>query len=201
MAAILTRTGWIIAICFLIILCPLQVNAEQVPHEIAGIALGSPVDQYPDITQTNFMKEVVVTDYHGFRKGVISYGACRYINQILKIDMKYQDKSKAFYKNLLKEFRKKFGQPDSWHGDSFGVKYIWKWRFIDDQQNPVSMTLQHNSKDSMETIGNMVKLSYPARITEERACFNNMCEQSKENIDEKRREELEKSDWSYLIPR
>jgi hypothetical protein len=201
MAAILNRTGWIIAICFSIILCPLQVNAEQVPHEIAGIALGSSVDQYPDITQTNFMKEVVVTDYHGFRKGIISYGACRYIDQILKIDMKYQDKSKAFYKKLLKEFRKKFGQPDSWHGDSFGVKYIWKWRFIDDQQNPVSMTLQHNSKDSMETIGNMVKLSYPARIAEERACFNDMCEQSKENIDEKRREELKKSDWSYLIPR
>jgi hypothetical protein len=201
MAAIKYTTEWVLTICVLFALFPLQTRGENVPHEIAGIVLGSSVETYPDIIQTNFMKEVVVTDWHGFRKGVISYGACRYIDQILKIDMKYEDKSKTFYKKLLKKFRKDFGPHDSWEGDSFGVLHVWKWHFIDKEQNRVNLVLQYNGKDSSETIGNMVKLSYPKKIEEERLCFNEMCEQSKENTDEKRREEMKKSDWSFLIPR
>lgn len=201
MAAMKYTTQWILTICLAIALFPLQTRAENVPHEIAGIVLGSSVEAYPAIIQTNFMKEVVVTDYHGFRKGVISYGVCKHNDQILKIDMKYEDKSKTFYKKLLKKFRKNFGPPDSWEGDSFGVLHVWKWHFIDKEQDRVNLVLQYNGKDSSETIGNMVKLSYPGKIKEERLCFNDMCRQSKENTDEKRREELKKSDWSFLVPR
>jgi len=66
--------------------------AANVPSSIAGIELGSTVDQYPDIVRSNYLREVVVTDWHGFRKGIISYGECKYREQILKIDMKYEDK-------------------------------------------------------------------------------------------------------------
>ena len=152
-------------------------------------------------SKTNFLKEVVVTDWHGFRKGIISYGTCKYVDQILKIDMKYADKSKEFFKKLLKEFREKFGQPDEWNGDSFGVMHGWKWQFTDKEGNQVSLALQYNGKNSNETIGNMVRLSYPEKIEEERLCFVDMCQNSKEKIDAKGREELKKFDWSHLIPR
>jgi len=201
MRTLKTARQWILTFSLAFCLLPFTVVAENVPHEIAGIALGSNVTEYPDIIQTNFLKEVVVTDWHGFRKGVISYGTCKYIDLILKIDMKYQDKSKYFYKKLLQEFRKKFGEPDSWNGDSFGVVHIWKWQFIDKDQNPVSLALQYNAKDADETIGNMVKLSYPAKMEEERRCFMEMCAHDKKNIDDQRREELKKSDWSHLVPR
>jgi hypothetical protein len=174
--------------------------AGNVPHEIAGIVLGTSIDDYPDIIRTNFLKEVVVTDWHGFRKGIISYGTCKYIDRILKMDMKYQDKSKEFYQKLLKEFREKFGEPDSWNGDSFGVLHIWKWHFVDEDQNQVSMALQYNGKNSDETIGNVVKLTYPQKIEEERLCFVELCH-NKASSDEKRREELKKFDWSHLVPR
>lgn len=177
------------------------LSAATTPLTIAGISLGSDVTSYPDIVDTNFMKEVVVTDWHGFRKGVISYGFCQYPNQILKIDMKYQDNTEIFYKTLLKKYRQSFGQPDSWHGDAFGVMHVWKWRFTDTEGNDVSLTLQFNGKDARETIGNMVKLSYPRKIEEERLCFVEMCAQKMAETDHGRRQALQESDWSHLIPR
>jgi hypothetical protein len=191
----------LIIFSFLFSALPLLAKTEKVPHEIAGIALGTSVDEYPDIVQSNFLKEVVVTDWHGFRKGNISYGTCKYVDQILKIDMKYRDKSKDFFQNLLKKFRKSFGEPDAWTGDSFGVLHVWKWQFIDKEQNRVSLSLQYNGKNSNETIGNMVKLSYPGKIAEERLCFVEVCENMKEKTDASQREELNKSDWTHLVPR
>lgn len=175
--------------------------ARHPPTSIAGISLGSNIKSYPEITDTNFVKEVVVTNWHGFRKGIISYGVCRNKDTILKIDMKYADKSKAFYQVLYKKLLKAYGEPSIWNGDSFGVKYIWKWHFIDELNNRVSLTLQHNSKDSNETIGNMLKLSYPEKLEQERLCFMEQCRQSRELLAPERREELKKSDWHHLIPR
>lgn len=192
---------WRLIVFSLFFLYPCTASANNVPHEIGGIALGSNVASYPEIVQSNFLKEVVITEWHGFRKGVISYGTCRYNGQILKIDMKYDDKSKEFFKTVLVKFREKFGEPDSWNGDSFGVMLAWKWNFVDSEQNQVSLTLQHNGKNSNETLGNVVKLSYPEKIEEERLCFADMCEKYKEKTDENRLLELKKTDWSYLIPR
>ena len=191
-----------LVVCCLFLLAPGPVAAaENPPHEIAGIALGSQVDSYPDIIRSNFLKEVVVTDWHGFRNGVISYGSCRYDGQILKIDMKYEDKSKDFYATLLAKFRERFGEPDSWAGDSFGVMLIWKWQFVDSENNKISLALQHNSKNTDETLGNMIKFSLPEKIEEERRCFVDLCRQRHKETDDKRREELKKTDWSFLIPR
>lgn len=189
----------------LLVLAGLLVNsgyaaAQTSPSSIAGITLGSNINSYPEITETNFLTEVVVTDWHGFRKGIISYGNCINKDMIIKIDMKYEDKSKGFYQRLLKEFTNRFGKPEVWSGDSFGVKYIWKWNFRDKENNRVSLKLQYNSKDSNETIGNMVKLAYPDKLNEERKCFMEMCRQANQEIAATRREELKKSGWPYLIP-
>lgn len=200
MAAIHHISHWTLLLIISLFLFPAQLPAENVPHQVGGIALGSRVDEYPDIIQTNFMKEMVITDWHGFRKGVISSGTCLHKDRILKIDMKYEDKSKSFYQQLLKKYRKKFGPPDSWQGDSFGVKYVWKWFFIDENQDRVSLALQFNSKDSNETIGNMVKLSYPGKIEEERLCFVEMCDDSKVKGDKELTKQPKKADWSFLIP-
>lgn len=192
---------WIVIFGVTFSALPLLASTDKVPHEIAGIGLGTNIDDYPEIVGTNFLKEVVVTDWHGFRKGVISYGTCMHVDQVLKIDMKYKDKSEAFFKKLLKRYRKDFGKPDRWTGDSFGVMRVWKWQFIDEEQNRISLALQYNGKNSDETLGNMVKLSYPDKIEAERLCFIDVCAHSKEKIDPKRREELNKFDWSHLVPR
>lgn len=192
---------WILILGILCTAVPLLAETEKVPHEIAGIALGANVNDFPDIIQNDALREVVVTNWHGFRKGFISYGTCKNINQILKMDMKYADKSEEFYQQLLRKFREDFGEPDSWSGDSFGVMKVWKWQFIDKEKNSVSLALQYNGKNSNETLGNVVRLAYPDKIEEERLCFLKVCEQNSNNTDEKRKAELQKSGWSYLVPR
>lgn len=201
MTTIQNTLRWIIVFYITFSALPLLAAAKKVPHEIAGIVLGTSVDDYPEIVQTNFLKEIVVTDWHGFRKGVLSYGTCRHVDRILKIDMKYKNKSEKFFQQLLKKFRKEFGEPHAWTGDSFGVMHVWKWQFIDKEQDRVSLALQYNGKNSEETLGNMVKLSYPGKIEEERLCFIEVCANTKEKMGATRREELNKSDWSHLVPR
>lgn len=175
------------------------LHAGNIPKSIAGITLGNNVKSYPEIMDSNFLKDVVVTDWHGFRKGTISYGVCLHPDKILKIDMKYEDRSKKLFKQVLKKLKTKYGEPD-WNGDSFGLKHIWKWHFTDENGDRVTMKLQHNVKDSAETLGNMIKLAYPDKIDEERSCFADMCHQNREQIDLQRKEELKKTDWSYLVP-
>ncbi len=198
------RTLLTIACLLLGIIHPLPVFAVQetsVPHEVGGFVLGSDVSEYPNIMNTNFLKEMVVTDWHGFRKGVISYGICRYPDKILKIDLKYEDQSKEYFLKLLDEFKKRFGPPNEWKGDSFGILHIWKWYFTDSENRAVSLNLQHNLRNTNESIGNVVKLAYPEMLEEERACFNQMCEEQNSDQDRKHREELKQPDWQYLIPR
>ncbi|SDO75980.1 hypothetical protein [Desulforhopalus singaporensis] len=200
MPALPLKAIWLSTVALVCFLFVAPVHGKEVPLSIAGISIGSDINSYPNIMDTNFMKEKVITDWHGFRKGVISYGVCLYSDRILKIDMKYADKSKTFYNKLLDKFKEKFGEPDIWEGDSFGVKYIWKWNFYDANNDKVTLKLQHNSKDTSESIGNMVKLAYPEKIIEERKCFMKMCRNTMNNFPAQSRDESQKTGWSYLIP-
>ena len=147
------------------------------------------------------MRETVVTDLYGFRKGYLSVGVCKHTDKILKIRMKYQDTSKKFFKKLLAEYKKQFGPPNEWKGDSFGILHIWKWHFMDEQGRKVSLLLQHNLRNTNESIGNVVKLSYPELIEEERQCFNDLCQEKKDSLDQEQRDKMKEPDWQYMIPR
>ncbi len=188
---------------FLIIFfLPSYAFSIDAPHEIAGIQLGSNVENIPDIEYSNYLKEVIVIDWHGFRKGIISYGICHSPGNIVKIRMKYEDPSKKFFNTLLKKYKKKFGPPTEWKGDSFGIKHIWKWKFKDKNNNIVNMILQHNLQDHNENIGNMVKLAYPEMEDHERLCFNRYCEENrKSQLKEQSKEALKETSWDLLIPK
>jgi len=196
------RNIFLISVCCLgIMYASLTSAADRVPVEIGGFVLGSDISEYPDAMNTNYLKEMVITDWHGFRKGVISYGTCKYPNKIVKIQLKYEDETKEYFQKLLAEYKKRFGPPDEWKGDSFGILHIWKWYFKDSEGNAISLLLQHNLRNTNESIGNVVKLSYPEMMNEERKCFNQMCEEQKSDQDRERLKQLRKPDWQYLIPR
>lgn len=185
----------------LIIAVAAPLAATKAPSEVAGFVLGSKVTEYPDIEYSNYLKEVVVYDWHGFNKGIISYGVCAVPDEIIKIKMKYADSSKKYFKVLLKKFKKIYGKPTEWKGDSFGILHIWKWKFVDENNNRVHLILQHNTKNRNENIGNMVKLYYPDRIAMEQKCFTMQCNKKIGKIEKQKKEERKKSDWKYLIPR
>lgn len=185
---------------FLLIITP-PVSANETPSEIGGFKLGEHITEYSGIEYSNYLKEVVVNDWYGFRKGIISYGTCAHPGQIVTMRMKYADPSKDFYNELLKKFKKKFGKPAEWNGDAFGIIYSWKWRFVDDNNRRVSLTLQHNLQNDSQNIGNMVKLSLPELVEEERLCFIRFCEENKSAEEQEKIKERMQPDWDYMIPR
>ena len=175
--------------------------SPKAPTEVGGFKLGDSIADYNDIEYSDFLREVVVNDWHGFRKGIISYGTCSQPGQIVSIRMKYEDSSKEFYDELLKRFKKTYGKPHEWNGDAFGIIYMWRWRFVDENNQRVSMILQHNLQNDKENLGNMVKLSYPELIEEERLCFIEFCETNKSAEEREKIERRKKPNWDYMIPR
>ncbi|GAB4340383.1 MAG: hypothetical protein Kow0089_13980 [Desulfobulbaceae bacterium] len=169
----------------------------KAPSEINGFRLGASIEEYDFINYRNYLKEVMINDIGGFRRGTISYGTCARPGEIVRIKLKYKDNSHDFYKELLKRFKKKFGKPDEFTGDAFGIVLSWKWRFKDREGNDVTLTLQHNRKNLNETMGNMVKLSMPGRIEEERKCFLKTCESVQTTCPVSMMSE----DWDNLIPK
>lgn len=172
--------------------------ARDMPTQVGGFILGSDVTDYPDIEYSNFLKEVVVYNWNGFAKGIISYGICDSPGEIVKIKLKYKDPSKRFFKTLLKKYKQKYGKPDEWKGDSFGILHIWKWKFINAKGEKIYLILQHNTKNPNENTGNMVKLYCPDQIVKEQRCFTKQCT-SGLNQDTKNKKAPE-LDWNLLIP-
>ena len=186
-----------------ITITPVWAEEKETPLGVGGFKLGTSIDEYEFISYKNYLKQVVIDKYPGFRKGVVEYGVCERPGEIVKIKLKYQDSSRKFYKKLLKRFKKKFGKPDEFAGDSFGIVACWKWYFVDKDGNRVSLLLQHNLKNTNEVIGNMVKMQYPDRVEAERKCFNKACETHNPDAFNKIQNppEPDKDTWQSLIPR
>lgn len=186
---------------FALLILPTTGFAVESPQEIGGFKLGEDITDYPEIEFSNYLREVVITDWHGFRKGIIAYGVCAYPGKIVRITMKYENSNKKFYKKLLREFKNKYGEPAEWNGDAFGILYKWKWKFHDKNNMRVNLTLQHNLKDERENIGNIVKLYYPEREEEERLCFNEQCEIRKNSEEKEEIQKRKEMNWEFLVPR
>lgn len=170
---------------------------DTVPQEINGIRLGASIDEYEFLTYNNYVKEVIINDIGGFRRGEISYGTCDRPGEIIRIKMKYKDSSRKLYNELLTRYRQKFGKPDEFTGDAFGIVLEWKWRFTDKDGRYITLSLQHNQKNIDENIGNMVKLTMPDRIIAERECFLKQCQVEKKACPAAMMEES----WENMIPR
>jgi len=192
--------SWLLILCIscLPMLLTMQAAAgDIVPKEINGFRLGSSIEEYDFINYRNYLKEVVIDDIGGFERGTLYYGTCERPGEIVRIKLKYRNSTRKFYKQLLNRYKEKFGKPDEFTGDAFGIVLSWKWRFIDKENNSISLTLQHNLKNIDENIGNMVKLGMPDRIEAERMCFIKACGEKKVECPLGMMSE----DWDNLIPR
>ena len=176
---------------------------NKTPNEVGGFTLGTSIEEYEFISYRNFLKQVVIDKIPGFRKGIIEYGVCDRPGEIVKIKLKYLDPSKSFFKKLLKRYKKKFGEPEKFVGDSFGIVKAWKWSFKNNNGNRVTMILQHNLKNPNEVTGNMVKLYMPDQVEAERKCFNKTCALRNPDAFKKAQGPLEwdESGWQQMIPR
>ena len=129
------------------------------PNQVGGFVLGQDIKKFEDrvimdtalpVRYAENFKEVEIKFTKGFKSGLIGYGTCEQPGHIVRIKLKYADSSKKFYKKLLKRFKQRFGEPDEYRGDPFKIVDAWKWSFTNQQNQSISLTLQHNTKDEEE---------------------------------------------------
>ena len=183
--------------CALVILMAMEVSgaAGEVPQSIAGFTLGQPIAEVADrvIMETALpvrymenLQEVEIQAMEGFKSGLIAFGTCRKPNAIVRIKLKYADSSREFFEDLLRRFKKKFGDLTEYQGDPFGVFISWKWSFSDASANRISLILQHNEQDEEEKIGNAVKLTLHTRLEEDARCFQENRTDGREKLRQRR---------------
>ena len=184
----------------LLLFVPGMTRAEA-PHQVGGFALGRNIEAYKDrvimdtalpVRYSENLEEVEIKFTQGFKSGLITYGTCAKPGQIVRIKLKYADSSKAFYENLLKRFKKRFGEPDEYRGDAFGIVKAWKWSFVNQQNNRISLNLQHNTVDTEEKKGNAVKITNITLIEEDGLCYK------RKQLDH--RERLRQREWKAVNP-
>jgi len=166
------------------------------PLSAGGFTLGTSIKNYDFISEEDPLKEVIINDIKGFRKGFVTYGVCDRPGEIVRIKLKYKDRSSDFFEQLLKQYKKKFGSKPKFIGDSFGNLKAWKWAFTGGDGKRITLVLQHNLKNADESMGNMVKLSLPDQLISERECSDNEKSQARRGD----KDESIKADWDLLLP-
>ena len=187
--------------------------SADAPKTVGGFVLGEPIDRYDNRIKTesrmciryqDYLDEVEVNMCDAFKSGLISIANCDQKDRVVRIKLKYQDSSPKFYEKLLKRFKRKFGEPNQWKGDAFGVMVAWKWSFMNEAGERISMILQHNSQDEELKMGNVIKLANTSAIENEEECFEKQKKMKSMALQRKKRlKPLDLSNpdiWNYLIP-
>jgi len=191
----------------LVAVAPGSGDPVQVPHSIGGFTLGAGIDQYRSkldmdscrcIQYIAYLEEVEILPLKGFKSGLIAYGVCAAPKKIVRIKLKYANPSKRFYEALLKRYKQRFGEPSEYRGDPFHILVAWKWSFVDIDNNRISLTLQHNTRDEEEKMGNAVKLTMTSRVEAEQACFEEKTGKRQPALPQN---QSGKPDWDLFIPR
>jgi hypothetical protein len=186
--------------------------ADDVPSQVAVFKLNSNIAAVKDyvIMETALpvrymenIEEVEIKAIEGIKSGLIAYATCTAPGHIVRIKLKYKDASKKFYEGLLKRIKKKFGDPDEYRGDPFHILIGWKWSFVDNEGRRISMTVQHNSMDTEEKIGNAIKLTLTSLIEEDRRCYRVKALNQREKLRQHKWKMMtpDFSGWDLFVPR
>ena len=182
------------------------------PHQLGGFVLNQNIKAHEDrvimdtalpVRYAENIEEVEIKPTQGFKSGLIAYGTCSQPGNIVRIKLKYAESGKQFYNDLLKQFKKRFGEPDEYQGDVFQVVIAWKWSFTDEQNHKISLVLQHNVMDEDEKIGNAVKMTDTTLLEEDLNCYKLKQLDYRERLRQRKWEAVnpEVSGWELFLPR
>jgi hypothetical protein len=187
-------------------------QAADAPHQVALFKLNSNIAEVKDyvimetalpIRYLENIEEVEIKPIAGFKSGLIAYASCTAPDHIVRIKLKYKDSSKKFFEKLLKQIEQKYGKPDEYRGDPFRIVISWKWSFIDTDNNRISLTIQHNSMDTEEKMGNAIKLTMTNLIEEDRRCYEVKALDQRDKLRQQKYKIMtpELSGWDLYVPR
>ena len=193
---------WVAGICL----------AGEAPHQISVFVLNRDIADFKDyvimesalpIRYMENIEEVEIKSIKGLKTGYIAYATCAAPGHIVRIKLKYKDSSKKFFKDLLKQIEKKYGEPDEYRGDPFHILIAWKWSFIDKEGNRISLNLQHNFQDPNQKMGNAIKLTMWNLVEEDQQCYRRKADDPREKLRQRNGKVLDSglSGWDLYLPR
>ena len=98
----------------------------------------------------------------------------------------------------MKAYKKNLGEPTEYKGDPFQTVIAWKWSFINEKKEKISLILQHNQMSEEDKIGNAVKMTLTTQLEKERACFAVQNPSSEKKMTDKKRST--ENDWNLFVP-
>ncbi len=205
------KTKTVLGLTLLLLGAPAMALSEA-PGQVGGFVLNQNIKAFEDrvimdtalpVRYAENIEEVEIKFTQGFKSGLIAYGTCEKPGHIVRIKLKYADSSKRFYKDLLKKFKKRFGEPDEYRGDPFKIVDAWKWSFVNKQNQKISLTLQHNAMDEQKKMGNAVKLANTTLIEEDNLCYKHKQLDFRERLRQREWKAVKPQDsgWELFLPR
>ncbi|MGD8254027.1 MAG: hypothetical protein PVJ11_09090 [Syntrophobacterales bacterium] len=207
----MNRSRCFAVVVAIFLLLPTYVSADKAPKQIAGLVLGEQIATFVDLVRMEtatplrdrkYLREARIREIDGYRSGTVGFGNCNKPGQIVRIKLKYEYTDKNFYNELLDQFKKKFGEPDEWRGDPFHVIIAWKWSFTDEDNNKISLILQH-SRDEDYKWGNSVKFTNTTLLEQEQNCYQKKHSGksgSRKGKPSPKRKKLKAEDYQRFIP-
>lgn len=167
-----------------VLACP-AFAADGFPLSVAGITLGKDISEYTSCCEMKLAHPMpdapYLTEVHltpdfvpGIRGGSLTYGNCVDKDKLVRIKLKFHDRSQKLFKKLLKQYEKQYGDPDSYQGDAFKNVIAWQWTFTRGDEK-VDVLLMW-SRDMAMRPGVSIKMSLSSQIEEEYNCFEKQFE-------------------------
>jgi hypothetical protein len=196
-------------ISMLLLLSAAISQAGNIPMSLAGIELGADVSTvdhcYVPSTDIPLAEERHLNEIDleaqfvpGIKSGSVAYATCSQKGRIVRIKLKFDNPSRAFYDDLLKRYEKAFGKAHEWRGDPMQTVLSWKWNFKDASGKKVNVELTHSEDEDYKT-GNFVKMSYRSLWEEESACLKGSAASGAAGPTKPT--PRDKLDYSQLVPR
>lgn len=164
----------------LLLLAPTAYAADGLPMTLAGITLGEDVSKYEEccdlalasaIPDAPFLSERhIKPDFvPGVRGGSLTYGNCNEVGKLVRIKLKFHDRSQTLFKELLAKYKKAYGKPDNYEGDAFKNVIAWVWDFSEGDQEVTLMLMW--SRDKEMRPGVSIKMTLKSALDAEYDCF------------------------------
>ena len=157
------------------------------PLTLAGFTLGEDVREHAaccdlDLASINpdapFLTEASLkADFvPGVRGGSLTFANCKDKDRLVRIKIKFHDRSMALFEALLDKYKKAFGEPDSYQGDTFRNVVAWQWDFSKGDQKASVLLMWSRDKETRPGVS--IKMTLDSLLDSEYACFKAKLDQA-----------------------
>lgn len=171
----------VITLAALVLTAASAFAGNTFPDTLAGFKLGEDINQYESfcnmheanaMSDAPFLTEVLIKPdvLPGVRGGSLNYGNCQNKNKLVRIKLKFNDRSQKLFEKLLKRYKRAFGDPNGYKGDAFKNVIAWEWIFTNRDGEKMNVLLMW-SRDNEIRPGVSIKMTNVSLYDQEYDCY------------------------------